>query len=507
MIDHKHISLSVILTMAAFEMVAGQELAQAPRLVVSISIDQLRSDYLEAFAPLYGEGGFKRLLNNGLVYPNASYPFTPVDRASAVASVSTGTTPYYNGIVGGRWLNKETLRPVTCDSPGSLSVSTIGDELKVATAGKSVVYAISPFCDAAIMSAGHAANGAAWIDDRTGKWTSSSFYSPYAGWLNAYSSLTGVISAKEWTPISDLVGNFSYFLSGGLSKPFKHKFNTERKFIQYKTCGLVNSDVTSLAIQCMTSTSMGQDAVTDLLSITYYAGNYDHKPLNECQMELQDTYVRLDEDIARLLNDIDQRIGLSKVMVMVTGTGYTDEDNADYEKFKIPSGTFYLNRTANLLNMYLGALWGQGQYIETSFGREVFINHKLIESKQISLAEATKRSQEFLLQMSGVRNVYTSQQLLSEHNPQLAKVRNGFFAERCGDIIIEVAPGWKIINENTQESTHSRASYIPFPIIFLGAATKAHKVETPVTTDRIAPTIAKAIRIRAPNACMSEPLF
>ena len=113
---------------------------------------------------------------------------------------------------------------------------------------------------------------------------------------------------------------------------------------------------------------MGQDAVTDLLSITYYAGNYDHKPLNECQMELQDTYVRLDEDIARLLNDIDQRIGLSKVMVMVTGTGYTDEDNADYEKFKIPSGTFYLNRTANLLNMYLGALWGQGQYIETCFG-------------------------------------------------------------------------------------------------------------------------------------------
>lgn len=507
MIDHKHISLSVILTIAAMEMAAGQELTQAPRLVVNISIDQLRSDYLEAFTPLYGDGGFKRLLCNGLVYPNASYAFAPVDRASAVASVATGTTPYYNGIVGGKWLNKETLRPVICDSPASLSVSTIGDELKVATAGKSVVYAISPFCDAAVMAAGHAANGAAWIDDRTGKWTSSSFYTSYSAWLGAYSSLMGDIATKVWTPSSDLVGNFSYFLSGGLSKPFKHKFTSERKNIIYKTCGLVNSDVTSLAIQCMTSMSMGQDAVTDLLNITYYAGHYDHKPLNECQMELQDTYVRLDEDIERLLKDIDQRIGLSKVLIMVTGTGYTDEDNADYEKYKIPSGTFYLNRTANLLNMYLGALWGQGQYIEANYGREVFINHKLIETKQISLAEATKRSQEFLLQLSGVRNVYTSQQLLSEHHPQLAKVRNGYYAERSGDLIIEVAPGWRLLNENTQESILSRASYIQFPIIFFGAGTKAQKVDTPVTTDRIAPTIAKAIRIRAPNACMSEPLF
>ena len=131
----------------------------APRLVISITIDQLRSDYLEAFTPLYSEGGLKRLMKNGKVYLNASYPFTPVDRSSAIAALSTGTTPYYNSIVGDQWLNRETLRPIFCvessrypgllthemSSPEGLLTSTLGDELKVATGGQAMVYAIAPY--------------------------------------------------------------------------------------------------------------------------------------------------------------------------------------------------------------------------------------------------------------------------------------------------------------------------------------------------------------------------
>ncbi|MBR3067110.1 MAG: alkaline phosphatase family protein, partial [Prevotella sp.] len=132
-----------------------------PRLVISITIDQLRTDYLEAFTPLYSEGGFKRLLKDGMVFSNVSYPFAPTDRASAIAAISTGTTPYYNSIVGNRWLNRETLRPMGCvddpkftgmltaetASPSGLSTSTLGDELKVATGGKALVYAIAPYRD------------------------------------------------------------------------------------------------------------------------------------------------------------------------------------------------------------------------------------------------------------------------------------------------------------------------------------------------------------------------
>ena len=96
------------------EMLAQNKIQYAPRLVVSITIDQLRTDYLEAFAPLYGDGGFKRLLEHGVVFANSGYPFTPVDRASAVASVGTGVTPYYHSVVGERWLDRETLRTIYC---------------------------------------------------------------------------------------------------------------------------------------------------------------------------------------------------------------------------------------------------------------------------------------------------------------------------------------------------------------------------------------------------------
>jgi hypothetical protein len=109
--------------------------------------------------------------------------------------------------------------------------------------------------------------------------------------------------------------------------------------------------------------------------------------------------------------------------------------------------------------------------------------------------------------MSGVRNVYTSLQLITDNNEHLRAVRNGFNAELYGDIIIETAPGWKLLNEDTQESSMSRATFIPFPIIFYGANTKAELIATPVTTNHIAPTIARAIRIRAPNACSAAPLF
>jgi hypothetical protein len=157
--------------------------------------------------------------------------------------------------------------------------------------------------------------------------------------------------------------------------------------------------------------------------------------------------------------------------------------------------------------MYFGAIWGQGRWVEACFQNQMFLNHKLLESKRISLADATQRAQEFLAQVSGVRNIYTSQQLISNLSPQTLKVRNGYNASRCGDILIDVSPGWKLFNEDNQDTQLSRASFTQFPIVFLGAGIAAGTVSDRVTVDHIAPTIAKSIRIRAPNACSAEPLF
>ena len=157
--------------------------------------------------------------------------------------------------------------------------------------------------------------------------------------------------------------------------------------------------------------------------------------------------------------------------------------------------------------MYFGALWGPSQYVEACFGTQIFLDHKQLEQKRVSFSEAAIRAKEFLAQISGVRNAYTSLQLLSSGDESINKIRNGFNRERCGDILIEVAPGWRMLNEETQENSLSRASFTQFPIIIYGAGTKAERLTEHVTIDRIAPTIAKAIRIRAPNACSSEPLF
>ena len=194
-------------------------------------------------------------------------------------------------------------------------------------------------------------------------------------------------------------------------------------------------------------------------------------------------------------------------MFVVTSTGYSDPEETDYTAYRIPTGTFYINRTASLLNMYFGALWGQGRYVEGCYGRQLFFNHQLLESKRISMTDATQRAQEFVAQMAGVRNVYTRQQLLGNYHAQIAKIRNSFNPQRNGDLLIEVAPGWHLQNEETGEDLLSQASAITFPILIYGNGLTAQRVQTPVTVDRIAPTVAKTIRIRAPNACASEPLF
>ena len=114
---------------------------------------------------------------------------------------------------------------------------------------------------------------------------------------------------------------------------------------------------------------------------------------------------------------------------------------------------------------------------------------------------------QFLLQISGIRNVYTANQLLTSDSYLLEGIRNGFNVEKCGDLIIDIAPGWKLINEDTSEKSTARSAHVPFPIIIYGAGMKAERIQTPITVDRIAPAIARAIHIRAPNACSSEPLF
>ncbi len=433
---------------------AAQALAKTPQLVVTIAVDQLRTDQLETYLPLYHQTGLRRLLTEGLVFPNANYSFTPVDHASATASLMTGSTPYYNGVTGTEWLDRKTLRPmniVTDRTPAQLSTSTLSDEMKIAFKGNCKVYSFATNAENAILAAGHAADRTVWCAD--GKWQTTSYYTSENPWLDQYLRL--------YAPIDN-----------------------------------ANRNVTSIALKCVEQSGVGLDDVTDLICV-----NYTLEP---------DVvgYQLLDRNIADLMEGIQRKLPKGRVLFVLTGTGSTEmEDEGDNALYRIPTGKFYINRAANLLNMFLGAVYGSNQYIEAYHKNQLYLNRKVVEQKNLNLGNVLRQAQEFVLQMSGVRNVYTSTQLLTSDSQLLQPVRNGFNIEKCGELLIDIAPGWQLVNEDNHSTSTSRASNIPFPIIFFGNDIKAQRVTTPVTVDRIAPTIARTIRIRAPNACSAEPLF
>lgn len=455
---NRYIYITLLTVLGFSAETVAQEIAQAPKLVVNITVQQLRTDHLETYAPLYNTDGLKRLLTEGMVYTNGSYSFTPVDAASATASLATGTTPYYHGIAAGEWLDRNTLRKTYAVhdakygySPSQLATSTIGDELKIATVGVAKVFAFAADAESAILSAGHAADGAAWIQQ--GAWKTTSYYAPVNQWLSGYTRL--------YPPTADS-----------------------------------NGSVTAMALRCVEQAGYGLDEKPDMLSV-----NYSVEPTME-------GYVELDKNIAQLVNGITSKIPLERTLFVLTSTGSPrEEEENDNERYRIPTGKFSISRTAGLLNMFLGATYGSEQYVEAVYGNQIFLNHKLLERKNINTGDLLRRSQEFILQLSGVRNVYTASQLLTSDSNLLERIRGGFNVEKCGDLLIDIAPGWQLVNEDTQTSVTSRASNIPFPIIFFGANIRSQRVETPVTADHIAPTIARAIRIRAPNACSAEPLF
>jgi len=452
-----------------------------PRLVVNVSINQLRGDYLELFSDRYGENGFKRLLNQGLVYENATYPFSMPDRASGVATLVSGTTPFYHGIVGRQWFDKGSLRPIRCTedplhpetpSPTQLMVSTLGDELKIATQNGARVMSIAPYPEMAVMAAGHAADYVCWMEERTGLWTTSQFYS-------------------NNTP--------NYILTLNEIR----KVNKEHK----KKPRPSAAEVTELALQAITYEGMGVDNVTDILFLGYDASLPNNQNVSDCQQVMADIYQQLDRSIGEVITRLERRIGKDQVLFVVTSTGENAYEAPDYTTYRIPTGDFYINRAANLLNMYLGALWGQGRYIEGGYDNQLYTNHKLLETRKLSLSEFYQRAEEFLSQMAGVKSIYTGLQLRSDHSESIKNLRNGYVPGKSGDILIEVAPGWQIQHEETGAKRLSTAVTMPFPIILMGCGMPAERITQLVTTDHIAPTISKAIHIRAPNACANQGLI
>ena len=502
--------------------------AAAPRLIVGITIDQLRTDYLYALQNRLSKGGFRLLMQEGVIYDQVTFDLDNPDATAAMATLATGSYPYQNGVPSQLVFDLQTLQrhsvfqdreyqgneTAATLSPRALLSSTLGDELKLASQMRSKVFSIAPNAEQALIGAGHAANSAVWFDEKTGHWASTSFYHEFPSSANRQNQ-----NAKEvlFSNLSNYVWSSSASSTGAdliapylpVSSLFSHKF-TERGKINYtwvKTSPVVNDAISQMAIQYIQSAHMGLAGSTDMLQLTFYAGTYQHEKFETYPAELQDIYLQLDRTLEHLIQYIDKAVGLQNAFIYLMGTGATDTNISDVPGINM--GEFNANRCTALLNSHLISLYGQGQWVDGFSDGQIYLNRKTIEQHSLSADEVAHKAAELVSLFSGIEEVYTQQQLLhQDYSQRISRIRNGYDKRTGGDLVVILQPGWKLrLSDRSQPQSQVRHDIYPGPaILFAPALFKAERITTPVDATAIAPTVAKAIRIRAPSACRTLPI-
>ena len=501
---------------------------QAPKLVVYITIDQLRGDYLDYFYHTFGERGFKRLMNEGAVYHNIQFEFPNVEQATAYATLFTGANPCDHGITSDKvyefnrdrevspFFDPDYLGNFTREnySPKKLLASTIGDELKLASKGVSEVYSIAPDAESAIIAAGHAANAAFWIDNYTGKWATTTFYRGVPWYVDKYNnsneSITVRMNNMTWKPTLP-IDQYTAFPYVQDKTAFNHIFraNTVDCYPMIKSSPFGNKEVNRLVFQFLDYADFGKRPNPDMLAISYYAGNFFNTMNKEYSIEIQDLYIQLDKDIEELLDALDKKVGLKNTLIVMTGTGYFRSEEVHPEGMPLAGGEFYPKRSMAYLNMYLMALYGQKDWIKGYYNNQIYFNRKTIEDEKLDLADFQMKAAEFLSDSEGISSITTDMTLRRGiwNNDMAAFHRGTYFAGR-GDLIISLKPGWRINTEKPGEKVkYTRNNAVQTPLIFMGAGIRPQRIYRTIKATEVAPTITHILRIRPPNACKDIPLY
>ena len=513
---NSRISLVILLLTASFtSMKAADE--KRPKLVVGIVIDQLDNQTLQMMMPLMGNDGLSKIWIDSYNRDNVTFDFDNSDRASAVASIYTGASPFQHGIVAGRWMNRKTLmassplddgnssgiNTIEHTSPQKLLATNLADEMKLESEGRSKICAIAAYRDAAVLAAGHEADVCIWMNHDDGKWASSDYYGSLPEWVNKLND--SILPRYTWQP-SLLLSDYIRITGQDYGHTFSHNIRQDSGE-DMLTSPFANDWVNAAAIAAIDGMNLGKDDIPDLLSLTYYAGNFRHGNNTIGSIELQDIYLRLDYNIAELIKVINERIGVENVLYFVTSTGYTDFSAPDLASTRIPTGTVNMERAVALLNLYLSAKYGSEQYIETYFHNQIYLNHRLIEDKGLTMHEILDNSVSLLVQMSGVRNVILLRDLMSTiPDQETARRRNAYNNSYTGDIIIEAIPGWGITDENENITEYRRPTPKPFPMILYGNGIRGEINHDPISVSVLIPTVCNILRCNAPNAGYSNPL-
>lgn len=498
-----------------------------PKLVVGIMVDQLRTDYIDFLSSRFGKDGFNLLKSNGLYLKNVDYNVQDLDIVNSTAIVYTGNYASASGIPSKKVYDPASKYPLPVlhdpatlgnftnetYSPSALRLSTISDEIAVDGVGIGAIYSIAPDAMQSIIMAGHGGSSAFWISDENGKWATTTYYKEVPNVIsqrNYRRPLADRLDTMVWTP-SKALDTYHGVPAQKKYFPFRHTFpkKSSDRYVKYKESALVNSEVTDIAIDYIKNLQLGNRGdVIDMLNIGYTVAPFKYGVDSDMRLEMQDSYLRLDSQLERLMKAIKESVGLDNALIFLVSTGYFDDSAEDETRYNIPTGNFSMKRAVSLLNAFLSAKHGNDQYVDGSLENMIYLDHSTLERHELDLAATRRDARDFLVMMSGVADVKSLTDIVGETTPELRRISRGLDPKTAGDLRLEFAPGWTI-NDDVRLPVlkwQVREGNPTTPAFIMGPGVPV-KIETgEVNATAIAPTISSLMRIRSPNGAFDKPI-
>lgn len=518
-----------------------KQIAHSPKLVVGIVVDQMRYDYLTRFWNHYGEGGFKRLVNDGFNCKDHHFNYAPTSTGPGHASVYTGTTPATHGIIGNNWYDKTQDKEVYCAgdntyesvgtssdagkmSPHRMLSTTITDQLRLHTQKRSKVIAVALKDRGAVLPGGHAANAAYWFEGGDeGKWISSTYYmQQLPKWVTDFNESDKIKAYKKpWTTLKDI----SLYLESGsdnngyeslfedeTTPTFPHStpnlLNKEKDFEILKYTPYGNSITADFALEALEKESLGTDVITDFLAISFSSTDYIGHKYGVNSKEVQDAYLRLDVDLERILNTLDQKVGVGQYTVFLTADHGAINVPAYLKDQKIPAGYLEMDANKEKFDEFLKYKYGTTDIVKGISNYQVFLDRKVIDNLDMDLDDVQKEIAFELLGYEGIAKTYTGYQMWqNEYTKGLPNIiQNGWNQKRSGDVIYVQKPGF--VSYPQTGSTHGSPMIYDthVPLLFYGNGIKKGSTVNRTEIPDIAPTLATLLGIAFPNGTTGKPI-
>jgi predicted AlkP superfamily pyrophosphatase or phosphodiesterase len=514
---------------------------QGPKLVVGIVVDQMRYDYLSRFYNRYTEDGFKRLMKEGYQLTNNHYNFVPTYTAPGHASIYTGTSPMNHGIIGNNWYDKfedkviynadddqvtgvGTASDIGKMSPRRMLTTTMTDQLELQTQGRAKVIGISIKDRGAILSAGHAADAAYWFEGSDqGNFISSSFYmDQLPQWVTDFNaSKKADAYLKTWNTLVPIetytasgpdLNDFEKAPSGKETAVFPYDLNKLRgengNYSLIKATPYGNSIVADFAIEALKKEEMGKDAIADFLAVSFSSTDYIGHQYGVNSVEIEDTYLRLDQDIARFLKALDEEVGKGNYTVFLTADHGAVNNPAYLQSRNINAGYFDRSDFRDKLNNALTEKYGFEDLISNIYNDQIFFNKANLIKNNINPIDLENFIASTIIDYTHIDKVFTRKALVSGamQDGTGKLIQNGFHHKRSGDVIYVLEPA--VITYSKTGSTHgSSQSYdTHVPLLFYGNGIKHGSSSKRTEIIDIAPTISSLLKISFPNGATGNPI-